>query len=187
MIIFGPIVIILLIGLSGYFVKQFVRRPKSILNLIFYEGIVYNLFVTIGTVLVLPLFFNAIEFYYLCQQNIISWSSKIGRAGSVVSYLNIIISVFIIYLFIYVLNPKKGENEESWKKYLKSTQFASFRRLHEVLVWSFWYKRNMNVIIILKRIMIAVLFFWDSGFEIMVFLLEFATIFYLFIANPFKY
>lgn len=104
-----------------------------------------------------------------------------------VSYLNIVISVFIIYLFIYVINPKKGENEESWKKYLKSLQFTSFRRLHEVLVWSSWYKRNMNVFIILKRIMIAILFFWDSGFEIMVFILEFATIFYIFIANPFKY
>ena len=96
-------------------------------------------------------------------------------------------SVFIIYLFIYILNPKKGENEVSWKKYLKCGQFTSFRRLHEVLIWSSWYKRNMNVLIILKRILIAVLFFWDSGFEVMIFLLEFATIFYIFTANPFKF
>lgn len=67
MIIFGPIVIVLSIGLFGYLVKHFVSRPKSISRLIFYEGIVYNLFVTISTVLIVPLFFNAIEFYYLRQ------------------------------------------------------------------------------------------------------------------------
>lgn len=67
MIIFGPIVIVLSIGLFGYLVKHFISKPKSISRLIFYEGIVYNLFVTISTVLVVPLFFNAIEFYYLRQ------------------------------------------------------------------------------------------------------------------------
>lgn len=60
MIIFAPIVIVLSIGLIGYIVKHFISKPKSISKAIIYEGIVYNLFVTISTVLIVPLFFNAL-------------------------------------------------------------------------------------------------------------------------------
>jgi hypothetical protein len=43
------------------------------------------------------------------------------------------------------------------------------------------------VFIILKRLLISGLFFWGDGFEVMVFLLEFANIFYIFTTRPFKF
>jgi hypothetical protein len=38
----------------------------------------------------------------------------------------------------------------------------------------------------IKRVLAVFIFFWSSGFEVSIFLLEFATIFYVFTVRPYK-
>lgn len=185
-IVFLPFFLVFISGLVGFTVKKLVNRPKSISMQIFYDGVVYNQFVIIGTVFCVPLFYNGTQFFTLIRNNIIDGGSSFGVMGSIISYMGVIASIFLIYLFIYILNPKMGETQVSWKKYLTSQQFKMFARLHEVAILQKWYRRNKIVIIILKRLLIALLFYWDNGFEISIFLLEFTNIFYIFTIRPFK-
>jgi hypothetical protein len=43
------------------------------------------------------------------------------------------------------------------------------------------------ILIVLKRLLIAALFFVDEGFEVIVLILELVAIFYIFTTQPFKY
>lgn len=58
-----PILLTFFFGLTGFVVRRFVARPDSIAKQIVYEALVYNLFIVSSSVLVVPLFFNSIQFY----------------------------------------------------------------------------------------------------------------------------
>jgi hypothetical protein len=186
-ILLAPLIIVVAVGGISFMVKRCVRKTGSIIQKIIYETLVYNFFISISSVFLLPLFYNSIQFFSLCKTGDISPASALAKWGAVIAYLSMIATIAILYLFLYMINPKFSENEASWKKYLKSQQFLNFRKLHEVVLWEPWYKRNKNVMIIVKRLLLGGLFFWDGGFELMVFLLEFLNLFYIFTVGPFKY
>lgn len=163
-ILLAPLIIVVIVGSVGFLVKRCARKTDSIMQKIIYETLVYNLFISVSSTFILPLFYNSIQFFSLCRSGDISPTSTLAKWGSLVAYLSIIAALAILYLFLYMINPKIGESEASWKKYLKSHQFQNFRKLHEVVLWDPWYKRNKNLVIIGKRLLIGGLFFWDEGF-----------------------
>lgn len=170
-ILLVPFTVVFMVGVIGFIVKRCAKKNDSIMQKIIYETLVYNVFVTVSTVFLFPLLYNSIQFYQLTKSGAIDSSSLLAKWAAFTSYIGIVATVSILYLFIYVINPKCGETNTSWKKYLKTQQYHNFRKLHEVLLWEPWFKRNKNIIIIFKRLLIGALFFWGDGFEVMVFLL----------------
>jgi hypothetical protein len=101
--------VIFLVGLIGYLVKICAKKTDSIIQKIIYETLVYNVFVTVSTVFLLPLFYNSIQFYELCKTGVIDPSSAIAKWGSFTSYISIVATLAIVYLFLYIINPKYNE------------------------------------------------------------------------------
>lgn len=74
--------------------------------------------------------FNSIQFFSLLADGTIAKKTALAGFGSFASYIGLITSVALVYLFTYVLNPKPKEEESSWKDYQASEKYLSFRRLH---------------------------------------------------------
>ena len=109
-ILLVPFLAVSIFGLIGFLVKRTCEQRHTILKKILYEIFVYDIFVTLCLIFVMPLFYNTIQFYTLESTNEISPSSTLGKVGSFASYVNLIAAFSILYLFIYILNPKIGEN-----------------------------------------------------------------------------
>lgn len=185
-IICTPLFLILSSGFIGFLIKRAFDCKKSVVSKIFYEIVVYDIFVNIGVTFVFTLFFNALQFYDLIRKEKISKDSNLYILGHIYSYFNLITVVGLIYLFIYILNPKYKQSEESWNKYIQAEQFHNFQKLHEMTVLSSWLRRNKRIFIIFKRLLLASLFYWEVGFEGLILMLEFVNIFYIFTARPYK-
>lgn len=186
LIIIFPIMIILVTGLIGFIVKKNVKEQESISSKILYQTVVYNLFMNAVIIFTFVAFFNSIQFYNLTNRNMIDPRSSLGMTGNIFSYFGLAVSFFMLYLCIYILNPKFGQTETSWKKYIKSNSFNNFRKLHEGFQLNPWYKRNKLTFSIIKKMILAILFYWGNGFELMVIVFEFIDIFYIFTIRPFK-
>lgn len=159
-----PPLIILLVGSVCFLIKRFVKDKSSIIKKLSYETLVYDFFLSVSLVFVMPSFFNSIQFLNLVAEGNAKIDSTINKIGSLFSYLGIVTSLFLVYLYFYIINPKVKESEASWQKYLKSSAYMSFRRLHEMVKWDSWHSRNKNIMMVLKRLLIACLCFSSTGF-----------------------
>jgi hypothetical protein len=109
-IICTPLFLVLSSGLIGFVIKRAFNCKKSVVSKIFYEIVVYDIFVNIGVTFIFTLFFNSLEFYNLTRKEIIPKESNLYILGHIYSYFNLITVGGLIYLFIYVLNPKFKES-----------------------------------------------------------------------------
>jgi hypothetical protein len=109
----------------------------------------------------------------------------IRSIGIVLVYFNLATFLAISYLKIYAINPRPGQSEHSWKRYVKSQQFNDFRNLHERLSLHPWYKRNFSLIYSLHTSLIVLAYFWDALFMYLVILIEFSLLFLIFTIRPF--
>ena len=112
----GPLTVILVFGALGYIVKRFIAYPKTIVKRIIYDYIVYNLFIIVSLVFILPLFYNSVQFIILVSSGVIGNETKLAYIGLIFSYFGLISTLLIVYLFIYKTNPKIGQGDGSWIK-----------------------------------------------------------------------
>lgn len=105
-ILLAPPIFVITLGVIGFGVKRLVRKTDSIIQKILYETFVYNLFISVSLAFLMPLFYNSIQFFSLCRVGEIDPASSLGKWGAVVSYFSIITTLVILYLFIYMINPK---------------------------------------------------------------------------------
>ena len=105
-ILLAPPIIVILLGVIGFGVKKLVHKTDSIIQKIAYETFVYNIFISVSSAFMLPLFYNSIQFFSLCKSGQIDPASPLGKWGSMVAYFSMITTLAILYLFLYVINPK---------------------------------------------------------------------------------
>ena len=171
----------------GFLLKYLVKKEEqSIICNAVLDIFSYNTFVNICNIFSFNLLYNSMQFLNTVSKNqlIITQGEKI--AGHFLVYFSLLSLVAIAYLQTYILNPKIGQNEVSWQGYLESKQFSSFMKLHEGIKTTRWYTRNNSLLILLKKALLASLFFTGFAFNYIVIFLEFFTLYYLFIVRPFK-
>ena len=108
--------------------------------------------------------FNSIQFFSLLGGGTIGKKTLLAGVGSFASYVGLLTSASLVYLFLYVLNPKLKQEVASWKNYQASEEYLNFRRLHDILIQDRWFTRNKNVFVAIKKILIALCFFIEPGF-----------------------
>ena len=166
-----PPVMIVLTGGLGYLLRRNLKKEELTLGKrIFYEMGVYNLFICAVVVFIFPLFFNSIQFFSLMREGTITENS-FRALGVVASYFSLVLTLALLYLLVFAINPKWGESEESWQRYVRSEPFENYRKLYEGLFLNSWAKRNKIIFTMIKRLLAALFFFWSNGFEATIFLL----------------
>lgn len=61
------------------------------------------------------LLFNSLQFIVYLEENSFTFLQDIKGIGLTLLYFNIVTIVAILYLVLYVLNPRIGQNKENWK------------------------------------------------------------------------
>lgn len=182
-----PIAILFAIGLLGFIVyKHGHSKEKSIFQNIIYEELVFNAFFKATHIFLFNLLFNTLQFLRYQQESSFSFLEEIKGIGFAAVYFNFVTLIAILYLVLSVVNPKVGQKQESWMKYLKSDQFMSFRNIHERLKLSEWYRRNYCLFKMVKHCLLIGFYFCGDSFQYTVLLFEFGHLFYTFTVRPFK-
>jgi hypothetical protein len=113
--------------------------------------------------------------------------SDIKSIGIVLAYFNLVTFAAIVYLKFYAINPKCGEGEQSWGRYMMSEQFKDFLCLYERSFLDPWYKRNFALFYSLHNALIVVVYFWSSVFMYLLLLIEFLFLFMIVTIRPFSH
>jgi hypothetical protein len=180
-----PPAMIVITGGLGYLLRRNFKGEMTLGKRIFYELGVYNLFISAVVVFIFPLFFNSLQFFSLMREGVIT-DYSFRSLGAVASYFSLVLTLALLYVLAFAINPKWGEGEESWQRYVTSEPFENYRKLYEGLILNSWAKRNKIIFTMVKRLLAALFFFWSNGFEATTFLLEFCTIYYAFTVRPYK-
>lgn len=182
-----PLILLFIMGLVGFIVFKCAHsKQRSIFQNIIYQELVFNGFLKGTHIFMFNLLFNSLQFIVYLEENSFTFLQDIKGIGLTLLYFNIVTIVAILYLVLYVLNPRIGQNKENWKQYIKSEQFISFRNLHERVKLENWYRRNYSLFKMLKSIILIGVYFWDNTYQYTVLILEFAHLFYSFTVRPFK-
>ena len=125
-----PVLILFVFGLTGYLIKKCAPKERSILGNILYQEFVFSTFIKVSNIFLFNLLFNSIQFGLMLTAGTVPYAEEIRGVGGTLVYFNIITFISIIYLKLFIMNPKYGQSEESWKQYLQSELFMDFRQLH---------------------------------------------------------
>lgn len=115
-----PIVLVMVSGVIGLLFKKLSADKRSIPVNIIYETFTFNSFVNISSIFIFNLLFNSLQFISILKEPTLTLSPSVMAVGPVLVYFNLVSALFILYLFLFVMNPKIGQNDRSWHKYLQS-------------------------------------------------------------------
>jgi hypothetical protein len=118
-----PMVLILVSGVIGLLFKKLSAEKRSIPINIIYETFTFNSFINICSIFIFNLLFNSLQFISICKEPNVSLSSSVSAIGSALVYFNLASVIFILYLFVFIMNPKISQKDESWQKYLQGESF----------------------------------------------------------------
>lgn len=67
---------------------------------------VFNFFLKACHIFCFNLLFNSIQFILLLNDGVLSYIENIKTVGITLIYFNLLTLIAILYLFVYILNPK---------------------------------------------------------------------------------
>jgi hypothetical protein len=105
-----PLAIVCFLGAVGYLMKKLAppSKDRSILGNIVYEELVFNSIIKATRIFSFNLLFNSIIFIKMSNAGYEPVNS-IKTIGSLLVYFNLITLLGIVYLKLYILNPRFGQ------------------------------------------------------------------------------
>ena len=114
-----PPLLLLFFGVVGVIVKKWAPKERTIIWNQVYKELVFSIFLRMVNIFQFNLIYNGIQ-YLIMTKEAFPLIEEVQPLCGILVYFNFLTYAFLIYLKIYVLNPKKGQTRSSFEKYLKS-------------------------------------------------------------------
>lgn len=99
--------LLLFFGIIGIVVKKKAPKERSVFWNEVYQELVFSTFLRIANIYQFNYIYNGIKYLVMIREEV-PFVQDIKGLGCTLVYFNFLTFVFLIYLKIYVLNPKKG-------------------------------------------------------------------------------
>jgi hypothetical protein len=108
-----PLCLLLIFAAIGLAVKKCSKKERSIICNEIYRELVFSTFLRIANIYQLNLIYNGIKYLVMISEDI-PFVEELRPYGCVLVYFNFLTYFALLYLKVYVLNPKKGQTSDSF-------------------------------------------------------------------------